>query len=252
MSPLFDIKEKVVVFAGRQGRLGLSLADCLVQEGAIVVLLGDCVEEGQALVDAMVLKGGEACFFKIAPTEPFNLLQVQEDIMLEYGRIDALVYELEGLPGQLPKALLGRLLDATPLDTNKTEERRLETLLMTVRTFLKPMLRQQEGRIIFLLDYPLAMKYIADCSHTLALNNVAGLTKSLAGELVQRFGPAFRVNTLMAGSDNPANFHPEELQGSIQFLLSEASCSMTGCVMLVDGGFHIFADTPALTQDFSY
>lgn len=250
MNALFDVKDKVVILSGHQGRMGVSLADCLVQEGAIVLLLGSCPEEGRALVEAMILKGGEAAFFEVDPSDAFGLLQVQEDIMLEYGRIDALVYELEGLPNMTMASCSCGLLDVTPPTPCQSTNNRLENALLTIRTFLKPMLRQQEGSIVFLLDYPQTRRRISECTHTQVLRDVTVLTKALAGELVQRFGSTYRVNTLMAGNDNPVQFNPENLQGTLRFLISEASLAMTGNIVLVDEGFHIFADNPTLTTEF--
>lgn len=243
MNTLFDVNDKVVVLAGHQGRLGISLADCLVQEGAIVVLLGACPEEGRALVDAMVLKGGEACFFQVDYADPFQLLQVQEDIMLEYGRIDALVYELEGHPPPVPQRWSNGLLNAEPGQSDNPDERRLETLLVNTRTFLKPMLRQKEGVVVYLLDYPMACRRETTCVHRQTMTQLDALTKSLAGELALTFGPSYRVNALMTGTNNPAEFNPDNLQGPLQYLLSDAATLMTGEVMVVDGGFHIFADS---------
>ncbi|HBL73033.1 MAG TPA: hypothetical protein DD409_09250 [Bacteroidales bacterium] len=250
MNALFDVKDKVVILSGHQGRMGVSLADCLVQEGAIVLLLGSCPEEGRALVEAMILKGGEAAFFEVDPSDAFGLLQVQEDIMLEYGRIDALVYELEGLPNMTMASCSCGLLDVTPPTPCQSTNNWLENALLTIRTFLKPMLRQQEGSIVFLLDYPQTRRRVSECTHTQVLRDVTVLTKALAGELVQRFGSTYRVNTLMVGNDNPVQFNPENLQGTLHFLISEASLAMTGNIVLVDEGFHIFADNATLTTEF--
>lgn len=250
MSPLFDVKDMVVVFAGRLGRLGLCLADCMVQEGAIVVLIGTWLEEGRAMVDSMVQQGGEASFFEVDSADPYYLSKVQEDIMLEYGRIDALIYEVDGWAVPTPDWTGGSLLDAPFREASVDEgSRNLDWLLLTVRTFLKSMLRQHQGCVVFLVDYPHSMPSDVEMSYRQVLMDISCLTRSLAGELLQKFGPGYRVNALMAGKDDPSLFHPEHLQGTLQYLLSEASVAMIGCVLLVDEGFHLFAEVPAVVPD---
>ena len=64
MSRLFDIKGKVVVITGGTGVLGKAIAAYLAQEGAKVVILGRREEAGNAIVEDIRNKGGEAMFLK--------------------------------------------------------------------------------------------------------------------------------------------------------------------------------------------
>jgi len=249
MNALFDVKDKVVVLAGYQGRLGVNLADCLIQEGAILVLLGPCPQEGWALVEAMVQNGGDASFFEVDPKDTIRLTQVQEDIMLEYGHIDALVYEFEALPCDL-KQLDGKsLFDRELALSDSAGDCSLAAFLMTTRLFLKAMLKQQEGAIVGLLDYPLVHKRDTGCTCQRSMDILSALMTSLARELMSTFGASYRVNALVAASKLPDQFNPENVQGPLQFLLSEASSSITGSILLVDGGIHIFEADSALATN---
>ena len=63
------------------------------------------------------------------------------------------------------------------------------------------------------------------------------------------FGASYRVNALVAASKLPDQFNPENVQGPLQFLLSEASSSITGSILMVDGGIHIFEADSALATN---
>jgi NAD(P)-dependent dehydrogenase (short-subunit alcohol dehydrogenase family) len=91
----------------------------------------------------------------------------------------------------------------------------------------------------------------------------------MAGELAQKFGAGFRVNALAPGFfiteqnhtllTNPDGSYtargktilahtpfnrfgePEELLGSVHYLMSDASRFVTGTLLVVDGGFDAFS-----------
>lgn len=98
---------------------------------------------------------------------------------------------------------------------------------------------------------------------------VSNYTQYMAGELATKFGEKFRVNALAPGFflteqnrtllTNPDGSYtdrgntiiahtpfrrfgkPEELNGAIHYLVSDASKFVTGTVLVVDGGFDAFS-----------
>ena len=98
---------------------------------------------------------------------------------------------------------------------------------------------------------------------------ISNLTAFLANEVASKFSPCIRVNAIAPGfflTDKNRSLlttpdgeltergndiirqtpfkrfgKPEELCGTIQYLISEASAFVTGTVAVVDGGFNVFA-----------
>ena len=98
---------------------------------------------------------------------------------------------------------------------------------------------------------------------------ISNFTKYMAGELALKFGPGLRVNAIAPGFflteqnrtllTNPDGSltdrsrvilahtpfgrfgEPEELVGTIQYLISDASKFVSGTVAIVDGGFDAFS-----------
>ena len=98
---------------------------------------------------------------------------------------------------------------------------------------------------------------------------ISNLTKYLAGELAIKFGEGLRVNAIAPGfflteqnrtlMTNPDGSYtpraesviahtpfrrlgtPDELFGTIQYLISDASKFVTGTIAIVDGGFDAFS-----------
>ena len=62
MNNLFSVKDQVVVITGGTGVLGKAIAAHLAEEGAKVVILGRKAEVGNAIVNEIKAKGGEAMF----------------------------------------------------------------------------------------------------------------------------------------------------------------------------------------------
>ncbi len=65
MNNLFSVKDQVVVITGGTGVLGKAIAAHLAEEGAKVVILGRKAEVGNAIVNEIKAKGGEAMFLVV-------------------------------------------------------------------------------------------------------------------------------------------------------------------------------------------
>ena len=62
MRNLFDIKDRVMVITGGTGVLGTSMTEYLAEQGAKMVVLGRNKDKGDAIVNNIKEKGGEAMF----------------------------------------------------------------------------------------------------------------------------------------------------------------------------------------------
>ena len=85
------LKGKVAIVTGSTSGIGVGIAKLFAAEGAKVVICGRRAEKGQAVVDAIVEKGGEATYHFMDITAVESIEQLFADTAEKYGKIDILV-----------------------------------------------------------------------------------------------------------------------------------------------------------------
>ena len=269
MNELFNIKGYVVVITGGTGVLGRAIAKYLALNGAKVIILGRKEEVGQEIVADIKAAGGECEFLK---TDVMNQEVVQQNcdyIVEKYGRIDTL---LNAAGGNMKGATIApdqNFFDLeakqfqTVLDLNRTG-----TVIPT-QVFLKPMVAQGKGSIINFSSMAAFRPMTRVCGYAAAKAGISNFTAFMATECAKKFGEGIRVNAIAPGFfiteqnrallTNPDGTftqrgqdvirqtpfgrmgEPEELCGTIHYLMSDAAKFVTGTVAVVDGGFNAFA-----------
>lgn len=269
MKNLFDIKGQVVVITGGTGVLGKAIAIHLAEEGAKVVILGRKAEVGNALVNEIKQKGGEAMFLTTDVMNRNALEQNLTDILAAYGRVDAL---LNAAGGNMPGATIaptGTFFDLKVEEFQKVLELNLLGTVLPTQVFLKPMVNQKKGAIVNFSSMAAFRPLTRVCGYAAAKAGISNFTAYMATEVAKKFGEGIRVNaiapgfflteqnrSLLTNSDGTWTERgqdvirqtpfgrmgrAEELCGTIQYLISEASSFVTGTVAIVDGGFNAFA-----------
>ena len=269
MKNLFDIKDRVVVITGGTGVLGKAIAAHLAEEGAKVVILGRKAEVGNAIVADIKAAGGEAMFLTTDVMNREKLEQNLADIMSTYGRIDAL---LNAAGGNMPGATIapdGTFFDVKVEDFQKVLELNLIGTVLPTQVFLKPMIEQKKGAIVNFSSMAAFRPMTRVAGYAAAKAGISNFTAFMATEIAKKFGEGIRVNAIAPGFflteqnrtllTNPDGSwtqrgqdvirqtpfgrmgRPEELCGTIQYLISDASSFVTGTVAVVDGGFNVFA-----------
>lgn len=269
MKNLFDIKDNVTVITGGTGVLGRTIAEYLALNGAKVVIMGRKEDVGQQIVAGIRAKGGTADFLK---TDVMNAQVVEQNcqqIVEKYGRVDTL---LNAAGGNMPGATIAP--DKTFFDLDATQFSRVLELNLTgtvipTQVFLKPMVKQGRGSIINFSSMAAFRPMTRVCGYAAAKAGISNFTAYMATECAKKFGEGIRVNAIAPGFfiteqnrallTNPDGTYtqrgqdvirqtpfgrmgdPEELCGTIHYLMSEASRFVTGTVAVVDGGFNIYA-----------
>lgn len=266
---LFNIKDNVVVITGGTGVLGRAIAKYLALEGAKVIILGRKEEVGQKIASDICEAGGVSEFMK---TDVMNQEVVQQncdDIMRKYGRIDTL---LNAAGGNMPGATIAP--DKTFFDLDASQFQTVLNLNLTgtvipTQVFLRPMVAQGKGSIINFSSMAAFRPMTRVCGYAAAKAGISNFTAYMATECAKKFGEGIRVNAIAPGFfiteqnrallTNPDGTFtqrgqdvirqtpfgrmgdPEELCGTIHYLMSEAAKFVTGTVAVVDGGFNAFA-----------
>ena len=266
---LFDIKDQVVVITGGTGVLGRAIGSHLAREGAKVVLLGRRKDVGEELAEDIRKQGGYATFMVCDVTDIEAVNQVRDEVVRLYGRVDAL---LNAAGGNMPGATIppGKtLFDVQVEEFQRVLNVNLTGTLIPTQAFLKPMTEAGHGSIVNFSSMAAFRPLSRVMGYAAAKAGISNLTAFLANEVASKFSPCIRVNAIAPGFfltdqnrallTNPDGTltergqdvirqtpfkrlgKPEELCGTIQYLISQASTFVTGTVAVVDGGFNIFA-----------
>ena len=269
MNELFSVKGQVVVITGGTGVLGRCIAKYLAKEGAKVAIMGRKAEVGDKIVADIKAEGGEAMFLV---TDVMNVQKVEEnlqDILKAYGRVDALLNAAGGNMSGATIAPTGNFFDLDPEQFKRVLDLNLTGTVIPTQVFLKPMVEQGKGSIINFSSMAAFRPMTRVCGYAAAKAGISNFTAFMANEVATKFTEKIRVNAIAPGfflteqnllllTDGKGNLtergqdvirqtpfkrfgEPEELCGTVQYLLSEASKFVTGTVAVVDGGFNTFA-----------
>ena len=269
MNELFNVKDKVVVITGGAGILGKGIAAYLAKEGAKVVVLDRSEEAGKALVESIKAEGNEAMFLYTDVMDKEVLEGNKVEIMKAYGRIDVL---LNAAGGNMPGATIAP--DKTILDLEVDAFRKVVDLnlfgtVLPTMVFVDVMAKNKKGVIVNFCSESALRPLTRVVGYGSAKAAIGNYTRYMATELATKFSPELRVNAIVPGFlltnqnrallTNPDGSYtdraktiiahtpcgrfaePEELFGTIHYLISDASSFVTGALSVVDGGFDAFS-----------
>lgn len=269
MYELFEIKDKVIVITGGTGVLGTSMVEYLAAHGAKMVVMARNAKKGDGLVERVTKAGGEAIFLQTNVIDEKVLEENAKYVYDKYGRIDVLI---NGAGGNMPGATIGpnsNILDLKVDDFRDVVDLNLMGTIMPTLAFAKYMIKEGRGNIVNISSASALRPLTRVGGYGAAKAAVSNFTKFLAGELAIKFGEGFRVNALCPGffiteqnrnlltnkdgsytdRGNKIIDHtpfkrfglPEDLLGTLHYLVSDASKFVTGTVAIVDGGFDAFS-----------
>lgn len=273
MKNLFDIKDNVTVITGGTGVLGSAIAQYLVENGARVIIIGRNAEKGKAIVghikESTPAGRGSIEFVQADVLQREQMEQACEYIISKYARVDTL---LNAAGGNQAGATIGpdqNIFDLQPEAFQQVLQLNLTGTVIPTQVFLRPMAAQGKGSIINFSSMSAFRPLTRVCGYSAAKAGINNFTAYMAAECAKKFGEGIRVNAIAPGFfiteqnrsllTNPDGTYtergkdvirqtpfgrmgqPEELCGTIHYLMSPASRFVTGTVVVVDGGFNVFA-----------
>ncbi len=275
MNTLFNIDGNVTVITGGTGILGRAIAKYLALNGAKVIILGRKEEVGHQIVADIKTAiqsekaTGSIEFMKTDVMNPAVVQQNCDDIVSKYGRVDTL---LNAAGGNMKGAVIAP--DQTIFDLQTDQFQSVLNLNLTgtvipTQVFLKPMVKQGKGNVINFSSMAAFRPMTRVCGYAAAKAGISNFTAYMATECAKKFGEGIRVNAIAPGFfiteqnrallTNPDGSYtqrgqdvirqtpfgrmgePEELCGTIHYLISDAAKFVTCNVAVVDGGFNSFA-----------
>jgi len=254
----FRLDGKVAVVTGAGGRpnsIGEAYALGLANAGARVVC-ADLVKEGaEACAARVVSAGGDAIGLQVDISSEESVNAMAEAAKTAFGGVDILVNNA-ALMVEMGSPDLGGTTQTVPLaGWQRWLDVNLTGALLCARAFIPQMLVRGGGRIVNQVSagaYPAFTIYgvtkiaLVGLTTTLArevgkqninVNAIApGMTGSSAGAGMTPEGSAFHtfVEATAAGTGRG---QPDDLVGTVIFLLSDAANFMTGQLLVVNGGY---------------
>jgi NAD(P)-dependent dehydrogenase (short-subunit alcohol dehydrogenase family) len=249
MSTIFDLGGKVALVTGASGGLGLHFARTLSGAGAKVALAARRREQLEANVASIASAGGEAMAVAVDVTDPQSVERAIAEIAEGLGPA-TIVVNNSGI------AVPGTALDVDPDGWDRVMDTNVKGAWLVSRAAAKRMIEAKlEGSIVniaSILGFRVAGQVAPYATSKAGLLH---LTRALAFEWARH---RIRVNAIAPGyieTDINREFfasdagkallaripqrrlgRPENLDGALLLLASDASAYMTGSAIVVDGG----------------
>ena len=268
MKNLFDINGKVIVITGGCGILGRGIALYLAEQGAKIVILDRMEEIGKELETELKMKT-EAMFLV---TDVLNKEVLEENKIAILERFNTIDILLNAAGGNMSGATIAP--DKTILDLEVDAFRKVVDLnlfgtVLPTMAFVDVMAKNKEGVIVNFCSESALRPLTRVVGYGSAKAAIAHSPRYMARDLATKFSPEIRVNAIVPGFlltnqnrallTNPDGVYtdrakaiiahtpcgrfaePEELFGTIHYLISDASSFVTGALSVVDGGFDAFS-----------
>jgi len=242
MNDLFSVKDKVIIVTGASKGIGKTVAEALVESGAIVYGIGTSFENKSE---------GNFNQMKCDITNHEGFKKICDSIFNFDGRID-------GMVNNAGVTYTGNENEPYPEYLwDKTMEINLKSVFKNTQYVCELMYKNGTGSVVNLTSLNASFGFPNNPAYQASKGGLRMLTKSFArdwGRKGLRFNnivPGLMVTRLtQASHDNPVTHtqrrqnmmlgrwgQPEDIVGPCIFLLSNASSYMTGQDIYVDGGW---------------
>lgn len=266
----YDFTGRTVAITGGAGILGGEMACALVGCGANVAILDRDPALADRLIDRLGCGPGCASVVYADVLKRDTLTQAEEAIRAEFGPVDTLI---NAAGGNSPQATTGADLSFFDLPEDALRfvfDLNVVGTIMPCQVFGQGMAERGCGVILNISSMNAFRPLTRIPAYSAAKAGVSNFTQWLAVHMAQEYGPTIRVNAIAPGffltaqnrfllideatgkltsrgrtivEHTPMNRfgRPEELLGTVLWLLSQASGFVTGIVVPVDGGFSAYS-----------
>jgi NAD(P)-dependent dehydrogenase (short-subunit alcohol dehydrogenase family) len=270
MSDLFDLRDKTIVITGGGGVLCSTMAATLAEAGAKIAVLDLLEAAATKVAEKINSSGGRAIAVKCNVLDKESLQSAKKQVNSEFGKIDILI---NGAGGNKKEATTSPDLSFFDLPSDALQfvfNLNFIGTLLPCQVFGKEM-AESGGGIILNISSMCAFSPLTKVpGYSAAKAAVSNFTQWLAVHVCQNYSKDIRVNAIAPGfflteqnrfllteektGDLTARGktiidhtpmgrfgEPEELIGTVIWLLSDAAKFITGIVVPIDGGFSAFS-----------
>jgi len=250
----YSVAGKVVIVTGGGTGIGKVYSRRLAEAGAKVVLADIAGEASNDVAATIREAGGEALSVPTDVTDPAAVQAMADQAAQAFGGIDGLINNAS-MMSVLPR---GDWFEISPERWDAVMAVNLKGIFLCCRAVYPYMKRRGGGRIVNISSSRIWEGNPNRLDYTTSKAGVVGLTRALAREVgddrigVNAVTPGFTLSetqlsssssNYLGGKDEGKCFkrpqYPDDLVGTVMFLLSDASGYMTGQTINVDGGTYM-------------
>jgi NAD(P)-dependent dehydrogenase (short-subunit alcohol dehydrogenase family) len=265
------LEGRVAVVIGGSGVLCGALARALGRHGAAVVVVGHShLERAQATVDEIAADGGRALAAQADVLQRASLEALADRVVATYGQVDVLI---NGAGGAKPEATTSASLPFFDLPTEAVQwvfDLNFLGTFLACQVFGRLMVESGGGHILNISSMGADRPLTRSVAYSAAKAATSSFTQWLAVHMAQRYSNAIRVNAIAPGfflteqnrflltdrergdltprgrsiiAHTPLGRfgEPEDLVGTMLWLLSDGAAFVHGIVVPVDGGFSAYS-----------
>lgn len=262
----FEISGKTVVVTGGAGVLCASMCRSLADAGVKVAVLDLRIESAKALADEL---GNGAIGIECNVLDKISIETAAKEVLREFEHVDILI---NGAGGNKPQATTNpdqSFFDLSAEAIRWVFDLNLMGTILPSQIFGAIMAKQKYGVILNISSMNSFRPLTRIAAYSAAKAGVSNFTQWLAVHMAQEYSPEIRVNAIapgfFVGEQNKRLLYnendtltprgqtiinhtpqgrfgiPEDLTGTLLWLVSPASAFVTGIVVPVDGGFSAFS-----------
>lgn len=269
MENLFDISGKNIVITGAGGVLCGAMAKATAKAGAKVAVLDLNELAAQKVVDEIKADGGEAVAVKCNVLDKDSLIAAKARVNAAFGPVDILI---NGAGGNKKEATTGPDLSFFDMPADAIRfvfDLNFIGALLPTQVFAKDLVDSGRGVILNISSMNAFKPLTKIAAYSAAKAAISNFTQWLAVHMCQNYSKEIRVNAIAPGfflteqnrflltdektgeptprgkliiDHTPMDRYgkPDELIGTLLWLLSDAAKFVTGVVVPVDGGVSAF------------
>lgn len=245
-----DLTDRSVIITGAAQGIGATYAEALAKAGARVAVC-DRIDPA-AVVQRIQAAGGQAMGAAFDITDAPALAAFVADVQARFGRIDGLVNNAAIFATLTP----GSFMDIDPESFDRVMQVNVRGTFDCIKAVMPMMRAQGYGKIVNIASgtvfkgTPGLAHYTASKGAIIALTRVLAREAGGDGVRINCLAPGFTLSEGLLGAASTETINtltrasrclqrdqqPEDLTGTLAYLLSSDSDFVTGQTMVVDGG----------------
>jgi NAD(P)-dependent dehydrogenase (short-subunit alcohol dehydrogenase family) len=267
---MFNLEGKVAVVTGGGGVLCSAISRALALAGASVAVLDRKKEQADFVVRQIEAEGGCALAIECDVLIKDSVAAAADQVLTSFGSIDILI---NGAGGNKPQATTNADVSFFDLPGDAFQwvfDLNFIGTVLPSQVIGRTMAAAQTGNILNISSMNAFRPLTRIPAYSAAKSAVSNFTQWLAVHMAQEFSPHIRVNAIAPGfflteqnrflltdretgiltprgqsiiTHTPMNRFgvPDDLLGTVLWLVTPASAFVTGIVVPIDGGFSAFS-----------